>query len=414
MPSMSVRTRLLGLALAGSLASPIATAGEAPPPSAEATACERLSGRWFGIRDTLARHGVEVTLIAQGDPSANLAGGVRRGAAVRWPLQAALDLDAERLFGWTGGRFHAGVQSLDGRNATELLVGDAQGFNNVDAERFRQVSELWLEQRVRGDRLRFKVGKADANAEFARVEQAGHFLNSSAGYSPTIQGFPTYPDPAMGVSLFGTPASWLSLGAGVYDGATHEGCHGRTGNRGLGLGTFLGAPSALFLVGEAGSRFTLGGRRGRLSVGSWKHTGAFEGFDGATRRGASGWYGVFEQRLAREPADPGQGVDVFVQLGTSDPWISEIQRHLSVGLSATGAVPGRDQDVLGLMVTSVDLSASYPGVLGARRESAIELHYGFKPRPWLAVKPDLQYILNPGARGAPNAVVGTLRVMVSF
>ena len=333
---------------------------------------------------------------------------------MRWPLQAALDLDGERLLGWKGGRLHAGVQSLDGRNATELLVGDAQGFNNVDAERFRQVSELWLEQRLLRDRLRFKVGKADANSDFARVEHAGGFLNSSAGYSPTIQGFPTYPDPAMSVSLFADPASWLSLGAGVYDGATHEGCHGRTGNRGLGLGTFFGPPSAFFLVGEAGLRFTLGGRPGRFGFGSWKHTGSFEAFDGTMRRGVAGWYAVLEQRVMREPGDPGQGFDVFVQLATSDAQLSEIQRHVSVGVSATGALPGRDRDLLGLMLSSVDISASCPKVVGARRESAIELYYGVKLRPWLDVKPDVQYILNPGTRGAANALVGTLRVTVSF
>jgi porin len=66
------------------------------------------------------------------------------------------------------------------------------------------------------------------------------------------------------------------------------------------------------------------------------------------------------------------------------------------------------------MVTSVDISASCLGVVGARRESAIELHYGFKVLPWLDVKPDVQYILNPGTRGASNALVATLRVMVAF
>jgi carbohydrate-selective porin OprB len=157
-----------------------------------------------------------------------------------------VDLDAGRLFGWRGGRIHAAAQTLDGPTQAKRLVGDAQGFDNIDADRLRQVSEVCLEQGFLSSRLRLKLGKANANADFAHVESSGGFLNSSAGYRPTIEGFPTYPDPATGVALFAEASRWLSLAAGLYDGATHEGCHGRTGNRGPGafFGTG-GTPNAL-------------------------------------------------------------------------------------------------------------------------------------------------------------------------
>jgi porin len=365
-----------------------------------------------GLRERLAGRGIEVALVVQGDPSTNLSGGLRQGTAVRVPLQAALDIDTERLVGWRGGRIHAGLQALEGRHGTAKLVGDLQGFDNVDSEQFRQLSELWLEQRLWGERLRVKVGKADANADFARVEAGGEFLNSSAGYSPTIQGFPSYPDPAMSVGLFAEPTRWLSLGAAVYDGATHEGCHGRTGNRGL--STFLGAPDALFFAGEVGLRYSLRGRPGRFGAGVWRHTGTFEGFDGTRRRGTSGRYAVLEQRLFRGPGDLGAGVDLFAQLGTSDGRFAEIDRHFSLGLSATGAVPGRPRDTAGAMLTSVTLSPGYASREASRRESVLEVFYGVSLRRWLVVKPDVQYILNPGAAGAKAAFVGTLRVTLAF
>jgi len=403
---------LPGLALVSLLLSPLAARGEESTPQNGRAARPWASGSWFGVRESLARRGVEVTLVLQGDPSANLTGGVRQGTAMRMPLQAALDLDPERLVGWRGGQLHAGVQALEGRNGSELLVGDLQGFNNVDSQRFRQVSEVWLEQRLLRDRLRLKLGKADANADFARVFASGEFLNSSAGYSPTIQGFPSYPDPAAGAGLFARPTGWLSLGAGVYDGASHEGCHGRTGNQGL--RTLFGAPDALFAVGELGIRYAPGGRPGRLSVGSWRHTGMFEGEGGATRRGASGFYAVLEQRILQEPGDESQGLDAFAQLGASDGRWSEVEQHASLGLAATGALPGRDRDVLGLMLTSVVASARCPTASGSRRESVLELHLGVALRPWLMVKPDLQYIRNPGAGAGKDALVGTLRVTLAF
>jgi porin len=414
---------LLGLSLLASAAAPLGASEATPAPETVVPAAAApdaaasaeppyATGNWFGARESLASRGVELTAILQGDPSTNLSGGLRQGTAVRVPFQAALDLDTERLLGWKGGHLHAGLQALEGRNATDALVGDVQGFNNVDSDRFRQLSELWLEQRLFGGRLRLKLGKADANADFARVEASGEFLNSSAGYSPTIQGFPSYPDPAVSASVFAQPVGWLSLGAGVYDGATHEGCHGRTGNRGL--ATFLGAPDAFFYVAEAGLRFSLRGRPGRVSFGSWRHSGHFEGFDGTARRGTVGYYSVFEQRLAQEAGDANQGLDLFAQLGSSDGRFAEIDRHVSLGLSATGAIPGRDRDTAGVMITSVTLSPRSASTSGSRRESVLELFYGASLRPWLIVKPDLQYIVNPGAGGAKNALVGTLRVTFAF
>ncbi len=411
-PATSVRNTLLGLAVASVLLSPFAAQGEETTPPAEPAAPPYDSGNSFGLREGLARRGVEVGLVLQGDPSANLTGGLRQGTAMRVPLQAALDVDTGLLVGWRGGRLHLGVQALEGRNASELLVGDLQGFDNVDSRRFRQVSELWLEQRLLRNRLRLKLGKADANADFARVFASGEFLNSSAGYSPTIQGFPSYPDPATGVSLLASPTGWLSLGAGVYDGATHEGCHGRTGNRGP--GTLFGAPDALFAVGELGIRYAPGGRPGRLGAGSWRHTGTFEGEGGAMRRGTSGFYALLEQRILQEPADESQGLDAFAQFGVSDGRWSDVERHASLGLAATGALPGRDRDVLGLMLTSVVASTRRPTASDLRRESVLELYYGVALRPWLMVKPDLQYIKNPGAGAAKDALVGTLRVTLAF
>ena len=161
-----------------------------------------------------------------------------------------------------------------------------------------------------------------------------------------------------------------------------RGCHGRTGNRGF--STFLARTDALFYVGEAGVHFSLRGRPGRLGAGAWRHTGTFEGFDGTTRSGTSGVFAVLEQRLLSEPGDAGQGLDLFAQLGISDGRFAEIDRHVSVGLSATGAVPGRGRDTAGLMLTSVTLSPHCAERAASRRESVVELFYGlpYAPGSW--------------------------------
>jgi carbohydrate-selective porin OprB len=388
------------------------TAEADPAGRGEATPATGDSG---GLRGALLRRGIAIEAEIRADSSANLSGGLRPGGAVRGPVLVGLTIDTAPLLGWPGGRLFAGFQAHQGRNGSAALVGDAQGFDNVDAVRLRQISELWYEQGLFHGKLRLRVGKQDANRDFAFVENAGDFLNSSAGFSPTIQGFPSYPDPATGASLSIVPRPWLYSSAGVYDGATHEGCHGRTGNRGP--GTLWGDPDALFLIAETGLRWTVGGGlSGRLAAGGWRQTGRFERFEGGQADGTAGTYMVFEQALW--PADArrhgGRRVAVFAQLGWADGRVSDLDRHWSTGVTWTGPLPGRDRDVLGAMVSTVRFAdASAAGRLEPC-ETALEAFYKLQLLSWAALQPDVQIVANPAAQSIRRAIVGTMRVQLAF
>ena len=152
-----------------------------------------------------------------------------------------------------------------GRNASRD-IGDIQAFSNIDAGDRSQVGELWYEQWLFEKRLRFKIGRLDANNEFAFVEHGAEFLHSSMGPSPTIFVLPTYPDPASSVNLFVYPTEGLSLGFGVYDGAASRGV--TTGVHGP--HTLRGGD--LFFIGGLDSQWTLGPQQlpGRLGLGGWE------------------------------------------------------------------------------------------------------------------------------------------------
>jgi porin len=254
--------------------------------------------------------------------------------------------------------------------------------------------------------VRLKLGKVDANEEFAVVEYGAEFLNSAAGFSPTIQGFPSYPDPAASVNAVVRPGRWLELGAGLYDGATQVGCHGRTGNRGP--GTLWGAPDALFLIGEARTRFRWAGRTTRLAVGAWRHTGRFAGPGETSRTGTSGFHAVLDQELLRLHAGRSGTLGLFAQLGTADGEVAAVDRHLALGLAATGLLPGRPDDVAGLLVSTVRL-----GSIG-RHEHVIEAFYGLQLHPRVRLKPDLQFIAAPAGGAGRDTLVATLRASVTF
>lgn len=386
------------------------------------------TGDWGGLRSSLADRGIEFEPSIILDWSTALTNGLEGPGtsedAFRHLFDLQLLIDADKLMGWTGASFGIDFQVHHGIDATARTVGDFQVFSNIDAPGFTQLAEWWWQQelfpRPDGARpwLRLRIGKFDANSEFAYVENGGEFIHSSAGFSPTILGFPSYPDPATNITVFVYPSESTYLGVGVFDGATHNGCCGRTGNRGP--ETFFGAPDDVFLVGEGGLTWTLPGNRpGRGGIGVWHHTGSFERFDGLASETASGTYGVLDQSLWRENPDiddDAQGIALFLQFGTAPDAVADVDRHLGAGLTWTGAIPGRDADVMGVMPSYVHFSdaARDAGVYQDRYELAVETFYKAQLCPWLSVKPDLQYIVNPGGNGAEDTLVGTVRLEALF
>ena len=377
------------------------------------------AGDLLGLRPWLASRGMSLEALVLADLSRNFRGGISTGKeAFRHLLEVSFTLATEPLFGFAGGTFFVDFQTQEGRHGTEILVGDFQGFSNIDAPGFTALYEVWYEQVFLDGKLRLKLGKIDANNEFAFVEHGGPLINSSAGFSPTILGFPTYPNPATGAVLFGSPVEGLYVGSGIFDGATQAGQP--TGTRGP--STLFGEPSDLFLIAEAGlRRTTAGGRLRRAGLGVTHHTGVFDLADGsgATQEGATSYYLVLDQHLERRPGrEPGErrGIDGFLQFGYSDDTLSPVDVHAGAGVVWNGYLFERRADSFGLMGTYVHFgeAARAAGTFVDNYEFAWELFYRFELTPWLHLRPDLQYIVHPGGVGNPDAFVGTLRVELTL
>ena len=385
------------------------------------------AGDLLGLRPWLASRGMSLEALVLADLSRNFRGGISTGKETfRHLLEVSFTLATEPLFGFAGGTFFVDFQTQEGRHGTETLVGDFQGFSNIDAPGFTALYELWYEQVFLDGKLRLKLGKIDANNEFAFVEHAGPLINSSAGFSPTILGFPTYPNPATGAVLFGSPVEGLYVGSGIFDGATQAGQP--TGTRGP--STLFGEPSDLFLIAEAGvRRTTASGRLRRAGLGVTHHTGTFDRMDGSGSNGggaegATSYYVVvdqhLEQLLGRASTPEGEvasrGIDGFLQLGYTDDRLSPVDLHAGAGVVWNGYLFGRRADSLGLMGTYVHFggAARAAGTFVDSYEFAWELFYRFQLTPWLYLRPDLQYIVHPGGAGNSDALVGTLRVELTL
>lgn len=388
---------------------------------------EGIAGDLGGFRTQLEDAGISIGAETVLEYSEVYDGGIEQEDSFRNLFTLGMELDTEAVFGHEGGTFFIQYLSVTAENGGSADSGDLQAYSNIENDRSLDIIyELWYEQVLFGDKVRIKVGKVDANSEFAYVaplqefSAAGELTNSSAGFQPTIQGFPSYPDPATSLNLFVTPYTdenlTLTVGYGFYDGAA--GVDGvTTGSRG---------PSSFFEDDLSDDYFHIAEGQlawnrlgdlpgGSLSVGGWHHTGDFDTFKGGTENGTSGVYATLQQRLSSpwgEEVD--YGLYVFGQLGFADEEVAEIAQVYSIGAVQVGLGDVRPEDKMGVYLSLADLSDEAAAGFD-RDELAIEGFYRLQFTPAIYLQPGLQYVVNPS--GDPNiddVLVGQVRLGITF
>ena len=382
---------------------------------------EHATGDWAGGRPWLDEHGLTFEIGYTADFFYNLRGGLNTSDAEQYRglLGVCLFLDTERMGLWKGGTAHISMLQNQGTDITERHVGDLQALNNADAPNRTRLYEFWYEQAFFDGALRVKLGKMDVNGDFAAPDYGGEFIHSSSGFSPTIP-MPTWPDPALGVALFLEPVDWFYLRAGVYDALA-------SGTRG-GFDTAFHSPDESFTIWELGLRpkFSLFGQElpGTYRVGGFYHSGQWDVYRNdlggrlpdRTHRGNSGLYLVFDQLLYKEcPEDDEdeQGLGAFFQFAWVPSGYNEITQHYGGGLQYVGLIPERDDDICGIALHHVSLSGRVQSLERRYSETAIEAFYKYQLTEFMSIKPDLQYIVNPGGDGR-DAIVAGVRLEMSF
>jgi porin len=347
----------------------------------------------------LHNNGLEFHAALKAEASSNFHSGFSRGGTdYRSLLETDLSVDMQKAVGWPGAQVQASFHDYFGSDATDELTGDVQGFSNIDSYPLNRIYELWFQQTLAERKLRVKLGRIDANTEFAYVENAADFLNSSMGYSPTILDMHSYPNPRLGAMIGFAPEKFLSAS----------------------LAVFRCMPSGSMMLSEVGTRWRISRRVsvGRLATGFWIHPHTLSGFGGQTASGVHGYYAVLEQTLwkrANEIDDDSRGVRAFAQWGDANPWFNGIAHHFGVGGEWTGAFPRRSLDVVGVGVTTGWLGQDCDRDVNAGRERSIETFYKLPVRAWLSLTPDLQRIINPsGSLVRPREWAGSLRMAISF
>lgn len=368
-----------------------------------------LSGDWGGKRTAWLERGVGIEAFNTTDGFYSIRGGLRDGLAVSNEFELTATADLAALFGWAGATVYLHSAGSGGREPVELSGSIHEPSDLVDDEAL-QVLEFWIEQSLLDQRLSVLAGLFEVDSEFDVRETADVFLNSGFGMGLELPDIEVDGPSISSLSGLGVRTRLQVLPQFSLRGAVIEGVSGD-----------LDDGDGRFWIGEAawqpqGFEFL------SIGVGGWRYSGRFERLDGRGTRGStSGAYAFVEGVLFNEADTRDQGLSGFVRIGRADQRVNRFGSHQAAGLVYAGLIPGRDEDVLGLGVSSVVNGDDFinlviqDGGRAQRRETVIELTYYYKLLPGLSVQPSIQYTHNPDTDPQIDHHLGMgLRVGMSF
>jgi porin len=348
---------------------------------------------------------VHVQPIYYGDLLTNTRGGISTRNATRYEglLNLGVTVDFKQAECQIPGRLHLLGQTTHGQGLTEEIVGDSLVLSDIDSFRnITQLGELWWEFQAVDDSVTLRLGKQDVNTEFAYLDTAEHFVQSSFELTPN-SALPTYPQQSFAaVALLQLHPS-LQLKVGAWDALGDPGTWGFSGN------------GTVFFVSELEYKYTLrdGWLAGTISIGGGYLS---EGEVAAQALDAVHGYALqWEQMLFRESnSDTSnlRGLAMFAayypRFFGSNLLLESIGNSAAGGLLYTGLLPQRDHDEVGVGVSWGEL---FQG--GSNQEMVYEIFYRANLTSRISLQPDLQYISTPSGIH-PDALVVGLRLQMEL
>ncbi|WP_267396693.1 MULTISPECIES: carbohydrate porin [unclassified Sphingomonas] len=399
-------------------------------PLAPSPARDTLTGDWGGVRTDLAEAGISLRADYVSESFAAVSGGLRRGTAYTQQIRAGVDLDLGALAGWSGALVHVTLNDRRGDGISSDFVGNRLPIQEAYGGQYTRLSEVSVEQNLAGGKLNLRLGYFAMGNDLGGMPLGCNFVNAAFCAHPLSMsgnsGWYNYPNARWGLALRYRPRADLAVRTGVYQVNTRLGLEDNA------FDPFAGGTTGILLPIEI--EYDPGARPGsRVMPGHYK-LGFYYDTSRAARQGEAGTltgrHGVYllaDQMIVRGSGS--RGLSVFAQFTANPQASAQITRWYAGGLVKTGTFAGRDADTLalGLISATVDprlrrfhadtvaLSGGYASL--PMGETALELSYGVQLRRWLNIRPDVQYIIDPGAfsfRSTPNALAIGSQIKAQF
>ena len=136
----------------------------------------------------------------------------------------------------------------------------------------------------------------------------------------------------------------------------------------------------------------------------------------AEDRTFAGWLAI-EQQLT-STGQGRQGLHSFANFTWHDRVTNKVDHSQQLGVKYIGLLDSQPNDILGLAVNRVHVNNRFADsrpAFNADAEYNIELNYSYNATKWLMLRPNLQYVVNPGAtNNVDNALLLGLTSRIIF
>lgn len=391
-----------------------------------------LLGDWNGQRTELAQKGIKFEANALTDAAYLADGGRNDGADPTLSAQFWLgaQLDLEKLAGLNGVTVRAVMTARQGQSTSIRNLQDpaAPQLANVQGTFGRgnqdsRLTELSIEKNFKDQGLSIKAGRLGLGMDFNVM--ACDFASTAfcAAQMGKWQGniWMNTPVSQWGARVKKTISPELAVQAGVYEFNPDNG-NGTKESQGWSLNTdnadgvtipveVVWTPQSL-LNGLPGS-YRIGGMYNTADdLKNQKDIATGQAED----RTFAGWLAI-EQQLTSTGSGR-QGLHSFANFTWHDRTTNKVDNSQQLGLKYIGLVASQPNDILGLAVNRVHVNERFTAGKAAYDASAeynIELNYSYNATPWLMLRPNIQYVVNPGAsHNVDNALVLGLGSRIIF
>jgi porin len=346
------------------------------------------------------------------DLASNLKGGVDQGSAYLGNIDLTFTFDTEKLGFWKNGRFFVYLLNNHGNSLSDL-IGDFQIVNNIEANSNSRLYEFWYEHRLKN--IKFIIGQHDLNSVFAITEAGRFFINSSFGIQPDISAnvlTSIFPLSGLGAIISLKINSNLQLTNAIYDGDP-----GTEVSNPNSLKWSLNKNDGAFFIHEFSYEIKKDSiTHSTYKLGIWNHLQK-QIFKGIQKQNSQGIYFIGDKKLT-QLEDVDKGVEIFTQVGFSLNQYNPIKSYWGGGFVYHGIFSNRENDAGGIAIAHSRFSDYYQSQFSMDKlqsETAIEISYEFVFSNPLVLKPNVQYIINPGTNTSiPNALMALVRMSYSW
>ncbi|WLG27401.1 carbohydrate porin [Pseudomonas lurida] len=410
-----------------------------------------MTGDWGGERTKLIEQGIDIKADYVGEMGYNAKGGYNDDKTGRYSDQFGLGvaLDLQKLWGWDNTQAKIQLTNRNGQNISNDRIGDPRaGTLSSSMEVYGRghmvrLTQFWIQHQMFDNKLDVKLGYFGEGEDFNTFPcdfQNLSFCGSQVGnYVNTWYNWPVS-QAAIRVKYNITPELYAQIGAYNQNPSQLE--HGN-GFKLSGSGTkgtvipveLVWSPKVNNLPGE----YRVGYYKSAADASDVRedingNDAATTGAGYRTRSSKKGYWFVAQQQLTTHNGDASRGLNIAANATFHDKETNLVDNYQSIMLVYKGPFDARPKDDIGIGVARLHVNDDvkknsellnvangvndYDNPLYTpirETEYNVELNYGFHVTNWLTVRPNLQYVVQPGGVDkVDNALVAGLKIQSTF